>query len=62
MKRFLNILPLALAAILAVSCYDDSKVMERLDNLESRVDSLTTQVGAVETLIKALESNVYIKA
>lgn len=62
MKRFLNILPLALAAILAVSCYDDSKVMERLDNLESRVDSLTAQVGTVETLINALESNVYIKA
>ena len=62
MKRFLNVLPLALAAILAVSCYDDSKVMERLDNLESRVDSLTAQVGTVETLINALESNVYIKA
>lgn len=62
MKRFLNVLPLALAAIMAVSCYDDTAVVERLDNLEAKVTELTTQVNSVATLVAALESNNYITA
>lgn len=47
---------------MAVSCYDDTAVVERLDNLEAKVTELTTQVNSVATLVAALESNNYITA
>lgn len=62
MKRFLKVLSMALVAALAISCYDDSKVWEKLDSLEAKLTELTSQVNSVSSLVSALEKNVYVKA
>lgn len=53
---------MALVAALAISCYDDSKVWEKLDSLEAKLAELTSQVNSVSSIISALEKNVYVKA
>lgn len=53
---------MALVAVLAISCYDDTKVWEKLDSLESKLAELTSQVNSVSTIVSALEKNVYVKA
>ena len=62
MKRFFKVLSMALVAVMAISCYDDSKVWEKLDSLESQLAELTSQVNSVSTIVSALEKNVYVKA
>ena len=62
MKRFFGILSLVCAAIVAVSCYDDTKVWEKIDSLETQLTELTAQVNSVATIVTALEQNNYIKA
>lgn len=62
MKRFFKVLSIALVAVMAISCYDDSKVWEKLDSLESQLAELTSQVNSVSTIVSALEKNVYVKA
>ena len=62
MKRFFKVLSMALVAALAISCYDDTKVWEKLDSLESKLAELTSQVNSVSTIVSALEKNVYVKA
>ena len=53
---------MALVAALAISCYDDSKVWEKLDSLEAKLAELTTQVNSVSSIVSALEKNVYVSA
>ena len=53
---------LALAAIMALSCYDDTQVLERLDTLEAQVAELNQQLNSVSDIITALQKNVYVKA
>lgn len=62
MKRFFKVLSMALVAALAISCYDDSKVWEKLDSLEAKLTELTSQVNSVSSIVSALEKNVYVKA
>ena len=62
MKIFLKVLSMALVAALTISCYDDSKVWEKLDSLEAKLAELTSQVNSVSSIISALEKNVYVKA
>ena len=53
---------LALAAIMALSCYDDTQVLKRLDTLEAQVAELNQQLNSVSDIITALQKNVYVKA
>ena len=53
---------MALVAALAISCYDDSKVWEKLDSLEAKLAELTSQVNSVSSIVSALEQKVYVKA
>ena len=62
MKRFFKAMSMALVAALAISCYDDSKVWEKLDSLEAKLAELTTQVNSVSSIVSALEKNVYVSA
>ena len=62
MKRFFSILSLVFVAMMAISCYDDTKVWEKINSLETQLTELTTQVNSVATLVAALENNNYIKA
>ena len=62
MKRFFNILSLVFVAMLALSCYDDTKVWEKINSIDAKVTELTTQVNSVATLVSALQNNNYIKA
>ena len=61
MKRFFKAMSMALVAALTISCYDDSKVWEKLDSLEAKLAELTSQVNSVSSIISALEKNVYVK-
>ena len=51
-------------ALAAVSCYDDSAIREKLDNLDSRLtkveQDLNTEVDNLEALIAALEAKVAV--
>ena len=62
MKRFFKVLTMALVAALAISCYDDAKVWEKLDSLEAKLTELTSQVNSVSSIVSALEGKVYVKA
>ena len=62
MKRFFKAMSMALVAALAISCYDDSKVWEKLDSLEAKLAELTSQVNSVSSIVSALEQKVYVKA
>lgn len=62
MKRFFSVLSLVFVAMMAISCYDDTKVWEKINSLETQLTELTTQVNSVATLVAALENNNYIKA
>lgn len=53
---------MALVAALAISCYDDTKVWEKLDSLEAKLTELTSQVNSVSSIVSALEQKVYVKA
>ena len=53
---------MALVAALAISCYDDAKVWEKLDSLEAKLTELTSQVNSVSSIVSALEGKVYVKA
>ena len=53
---------MALVASLAISCYDDTKVWEKLDSLEAKLTELTSQMNSVSSIVSALESKVYVKA
>ena len=62
MKRIFKVLSMALVAALAISCYDDTKVWEKLDSLEAKLTELTSQVNSVSSIVSALEQKVYVKA
>ena len=62
MKRFFKFMSMALVAALAISCYDDTKVWEKLDSLETKLTELTSQVNSVSSIVSALEQKVYVKA
>ena len=53
-------------AFAAVSCYDDSGILEKLDNLDARLtkveQDLNTEVDNLEALIAALEAKVAVVA
>lgn len=53
---------LAIAALMALSCYDDTQVLERLDTLEAQVAELNQQLNSVSDIVSALQKNVYVKA
>ena len=58
MKRIFKVLSMALVAALAISCYDDTKVWEKLDSLEAKLTELTSQVNSVSSIVSALEQKV----
>ncbi|MBR5300226.1 MAG: DUF5018 domain-containing protein [Bacteroidales bacterium] len=62
MKRIIKVMSVALVAALAISCYDDAKVWEKLDSLEAQLTELTSQVNSVSSIVSALEGKVYVKA
>lgn len=62
MKRFFIILSLVCTAVMAMSCYDDTKVWEKIDSLETELAQLKDQVNSVATIVSALEKNNYIKS
>lgn len=68
MKRFFAFIALAGAMLLA-SCseFDDSKIWDKLDNLESRISQLeelckqmNTNISSLQTIVNALQKNDYI--
>lgn len=61
MKRFFSILSLVFVGMVAISCYDDTKVWEKINSIDKTLTELTTQVNSVATLVQALEGNNYIK-
>ena len=62
MKRFFNILSLVCVAAMALSCYDDTKVWEKINSLDAKLTELTSQVNSVSAIVSALENNNYIKS
>ena len=52
MKRFLFAV---LVAVMAVSCYDDSSLMERMDNYEQRLTELETACNKMNSNISSLQ-------
>lgn len=62
MKRFTKFFSLVCIAALAVSCYDDTKVWEKLNSLEKQLTELTSQVSAISTIVDAVEAGDYIKS
>lgn len=62
MKRFFNILSLVCLAAMALSCYDDTKVWEKINSLDAKLTELTSQVNSVSAIVSALENNNYIKS
>lgn len=67
MKKFLSIV-LAAVALFAYSCsYDDSGLIDRIENLENRVEKLeqackdiNSNIEALQALVKALQENDYV--
>ena len=53
-------------AFAAVSCYDDSGILEKLDNLDARLtkveQDLNTEVDNLEALVAALEAKIAVVA
>ena len=60
MKRIFSVLSLALAAVMALSCYDDTPLKERIDNLEAQFKALNEQVTAIAAIVEAVEKGDYI--
>ena len=67
MKKFLSIV-LAAVALFAYSCsYDDSGLIDRIEDLENRVEKLeqackdiNSNIEALQALVKALQENDYV--
>ena len=62
MKRFFSVFSLVSVAMMALSCYDDAEIREKIDSLETQLTELTSKVNSVSTIVTALEKNNYIKA
>ena len=60
MKRIFKVLSVACVAIMALSCYDDTKVWEKLNSLETQLSKLNEQVTAISTIVSAVEKGDYI--
>ena len=67
MKKFLSIV-LAAVALFAYSCsYDDSGLIDRIEDLENRVekleqkcDDINANISALQALVNALQENDYV--
>ena len=67
MEKTLRTILVGAIAFLAVSCYDDTTLVGRVDNLENRVSKLeqlcqqmNTNIASMQAIITALQNNDYI--
>lgn len=67
MKRILSILSIAVTAILALSCYDDTALWDTVNDHEDRITELETlckkmnsDISSLQSLLEAVEEGDYI--
>ena len=67
MKRFLSILSIAVAAVMVISCYDDTALWETVKDHEERILELETlcekmngDISSLQSLLEAIEEGDYI--
>ena len=56
MKRILNLVAILAMLCCFASCYDDSKVLDRIDNLDGRLTELENEVAEINTNLGALKT------